>query len=726
MVRPLRLACLLILTAALLPAAYAPLPIALAGKVKVWHHQTPSHHEKAQLKNTVLSNEGVLRLSRDLKPLTALKATHIWDVVEDKDGNLYVAGGGEGKVWKVTPDGKTAVVYEGQESQVFCLALAPDNSIYAGTGPNGLIVRIAPDGSSKVICDTTDSYVWSLAVDSRGEFIYAGTGPKGRIHRVTPQGKSSVFYATKQEHVLCVACGPDGNVYAGTDKNGLVYRIDSKGKGFVLCQTPQTEVRSLLVTAAGVYAGTSSPVKRRALGGAATVERPSAGSTVLPSSSASKTAEAVGVEEADKGSSSSKDKDKEPEKGTPAPAASPPTTGENSVFFIRSDGTVREIFRDKVMVLSLLRGDGRLLIGTGMDGRLFEVNEATKEKTEIARLDHGQIQCLCKRRDGSVVLGASDPGKLYVLQDRHAASGTVISEVLDAKIVSKWGALRWKAETPPGCRVSVAVRTGNVAEPDETWSDWSAEQTDPEQAAITAPTARFLQYRLTLAAANTAVTPSVGSVTLRYMTTNQAPEVTGMEVPDLDAVTLDNPKKLKIKWTAQDPNEDELTYSLFIRKDGWKSWVQLEDGLTKSEYEWDTTTTPAGVYQVKVSASDRRDNPDGDALIGERISTSVAVAHVPPVVTLKVIGIEGDQAVVEATATDPLVRLTGASFAVNGKKWLNVFPTDGLFDSKMETFKFKTEALRPGTHVLVLRVKDAAGNTGSGDAVFTVQPRAAK
>ena len=37
------------------------------------------------------------------------------------------------------------------------------------------------------------------------------------------------------------------------------------------------------------------------------------------------------------------------------------------------------------------------------------------------------------------------------------------------------------------------------------------------------------------------------------MTTNQAPEVTSIDVPDLDAVTLDNPKKLKIKWTATDP-----------------------------------------------------------------------------------------------------------------------------------------------------------------------------
>jgi hypothetical protein len=89
-------------------------------------------------------------------------------------------------------------------------------------------------------------------------------------------------------------------------------------------------------------------------------------------------------------------------------------------------------------------------------------------------------------------------------------------------------------------------------------------------------------------------------------------------------------------------------------------------------------------------------------------------------VKVKVAAVEGGRAVIEATASDPLVRLTSASFAVNGKKWANVFPADGLFDSKEETFRFKTEALKPGTYVLVLKVKDAAGNTGSGDVVFTV------
>src|SRR5262249_23812436 len=157
-------------------------------------------------------------------------------------------------------------------------------------------------------------------------------------------------------------------------------------------------------------------------------------------------------------------------------------TGENSLYRIAADGTVRELFREKALVLSMLREHGRVLVGTGMHGQLFEIDEATKERSEIARLTNGQIHTLCRCRNGSIIIGTGDPGKLYVLRDRFASHGTVVSEVLDARILSKWGALTWKADTPPETTVTVAVRSGNVAEPDDTWSDWSAEQTDPEHA----------------------------------------------------------------------------------------------------------------------------------------------------------------------------------------------------------------------------------------------------
>jgi hypothetical protein len=696
-----------------------------AAKVKVWHHHTPANYDKAQLKQAVVSNEGALRLSRQLRPLAGLDATHVWDLVEDRQGNLYVATGDDGKIFKVNAAGKVSVAFTSEDSQVLCLALAPDGSIYAGTGPGGHVIRIDPKGVAKVFYASPEAYVWSLAVDAKGESIYAGTGPKGRIYRITSEGKGSLFYTTKNEHVLCLATGPGNMLYAGGDKSGLVYRIDSKGKGFVLFSAAQSEIRTLRVTADAVYAGTTSPTRRRgAIGSSASSSGDSTShsgrSTEAVAASRTKDQKAAKLAT---GSGAEKSESKESGKGTPAAAPSAPAAGDNSLYRISNDGTVRELFREKALILCQLREHGRIFVGTGMDGRLFEVDEASREKSEIARLDHGQILCMYKRRDGTIVLGAGDPGKLYVLQDKYAPRGTIVSDVLDAKLISKWGALRWQAETTTGTSLTVAVRTGNVAEPDDTWSDWSTEETNPRQAVINAPPARFLQYRVTLATTDADATPVLHGLTLRYMTTNQAPEVTSLEVPDLDAVNLDNPKKLKFKWNATDANEDELTYDLYVKKEGWKSWVLLEENLEKKEYEWDTTTTPSGVYKVKVVASDRRDNSDEDALTGQRVSGPFVVSHTPPAVTIKVTGMDGDRALIEATASSPLVRLTSASFALNGKKWVNVFPTDGLFDSKTETFKFKTESLKPGTYVLVLRVRDAAANTGSADVVFTVQPK---
>src|SRR5262249_1080642 len=160
-------------------------------------------------------------------------------------------------------------------------------------------------------------------------------------------------------------------------------------------------------------------------------------------------------------------------------------------------------------------------------------------------------------------------------------------------------------------------------------------------------------YRVTMTTDNANASPLVKAVAVRYMTTNQAPEVTGIEVPNLDAANLEKPGKLKLKWTAVDPNEDELAYRLYIRKEGWKNWGTIEDDLGKREYEWDTSGIPSGVYQVKVVASDHKENAPEDALTAERISAPFPVTHVPPAVSVKVAGVEGDRAVIEATATDP-------------------------------------------------------------------------
>jgi sugar lactone lactonase YvrE len=706
---------------ALLVAATIP-ALVWAGKIKVWQHHQPTHFEKARLTGAVLNSEGTLQLGHAVRPIGNLDAAHIWRVLDDGQGNLIVATGNEGKIFRVSPDGAATVLFQSEDSQVLSLALRADGMIYAGTGPSGQIIAIPPKGPAKVVAKTGEQYIWALTLDKAGT-LFAATGPNGRIVRFDPATeKVTTHYQTKQEHVLCLTADGDGNLYVGTGSRGMVYRVDAQGKGFVLFEAPQAEVRTLTLAKGGnglLWVGTGVPSARRTPGvttsgstwhGVAAASDAKTESTRPAAASESSVALAASKQAVGSATPSVA-------KPTTAPAPTPPGEKENSVYLLHEDGRAVEFFRAKLMVLGLAQRDDDLLIATGGDGQLIRVNTKSRERTELARVDHTQIHCLLLRQDQSLVLGTGDPGKLYALESRFAAKGTIISDVLDAKLPARWGAMRWHATLPDGTRVSVATRSGNVSTPDDTWSDWSAEQTDPDQARVASPSARFLQYRVTLNTDRTTETPSVRNLTIRYQNGNLPPEVTSIDVPTLDAANTDGNKKIKLKWKATDANEDELTYTLFVRKEGWPQWVEIASDLEKMEFEWDTSTTPPGVYELKVVASDAEANAPAEALTNHRLSAPFTVDHVAP--SVKARAVHGDDGVwtVEAAATDEHSRLASAAYAIDSGKWTNAFPVEGMFDAKARTFKFTLPPLKPGAHVIVFRVTDAAGNVGTADIV---------
>ena len=68
-------------------------------------------------------------------------------------------------------------------------------------------------------------------------------------------------------------------------------------------------------------------------------------------------------------------------------------------------------------------------------------------------------------------------------------------------------------------------------------------------------------------------------------------------------------------------------------------------------------------------------------------------------------------------------RLVKAAYALDGGDWVPVFPDDGLFDSVDEKITVALPDLKPGNHILVVRVTDAAGNVGTGDTLIKVPNR---
>ncbi|WP_406696500.1 WD40 repeat domain-containing protein [Singulisphaera sp. Ch08] len=706
-------ACLLLL------AAIGGPPVAL-GKLETWRQETSSAFVKGHRERVVVSETGRVRLGQSLSPIEKIEAARVWDLARTPDGTIYAATGDEGKLFRRESKESAAwnVAYDAADSQILAVDVLPDGHVFVGTGPTGLIVDVT-DSANPVTTPRLDpdvKYIWDLAHDSKGN-LYAATGPTGQLWKLAPDGKRTLILDSKHPHLLCVAVSPDGSVYAGSDGEGLIYRVSAEGKTSVVYDAPQSEIRSLLFAPDGaLYAGTAAESgggggsgRGSSLfspGGTAEATRPpgainasSAPEPPKPSPSTTKSATP---------SSSS---------STGGGSASPrSSSGDNAVYRIGSDSVPREVFRARALVYALAWQSGRLLVGTGPEGQLYEVRNQD-ETTPIARLDHGQILSMLSDPDGGLLIGAGDPGAVVRLNTGYVASGSLVSDVLDTKLISRFGALTWRADQPKGTSVALQVRTGNVGEPDSTWSAWSPEQTDPEGSQAQSPPGRFAQYRATLSTRDDSVTPELRSVFLRYQTANLPPEITKVEVPDVgvaDGTTKQ--ARLNLKWSVTDPNGDDLEYTLHIRKEGWPDWVRIGDERqTSSSYDWDTTAVPAGLYRIRITASDRPSNNPDDALVRERLSEPFIVDHDSPTIT-----IAPQPRGATITLKDELTRLVKAAYALDGGDWVPVFPDDTLFDSPKETITVSLPDLKPGTHILVVRTTDAAGNSGTGDALIEV------
>ncbi|MEK9152857.1 MAG: hypothetical protein AAB692_05835, partial [Patescibacteria group bacterium] len=96
-------------------------------------------------------------------------------------------------------------------------------------------------------------------------------------------------------------------------------------------------------------------------------------------------------------------------------------------------------------------------------------------------------------------------------------NGTFLSSVLDVDPVSAdWDALFFTPILPVPTTLTIAVRSGNTAVPDGTWSAFSAEISTTAGAVIPVPMARYLQYRATLATSDNNQTPQLDDITISY------------------------------------------------------------------------------------------------------------------------------------------------------------------------------------------------------------------
>src|SRR5271168_113095 len=103
---------------------------------------------------------------------------YIWDLALDKAGNLYVATGDHGEIYRVTPKGEHSVFFKSDETHIRVLAFDAQENLIAGSDGSGLIYRISPAGEGFVLYSAPKKEITALALDRAGNIYASAVGEK--------------------------------------------------------------------------------------------------------------------------------------------------------------------------------------------------------------------------------------------------------------------------------------------------------------------------------------------------------------------------------------------------------------------------------------------------------------------------------------------------------------------------------------------------------------------
>jgi hypothetical protein len=246
---------------------------------------------------------------------------YIWDLALDASGNVYVATGDHGEIFRVTPAGDHSVFFKSDEAHIRVLTFDHQDNLIAGSDGSGLIYRISPKGEAFVLYSAPKEEITALAVDDKGNIYAAGTGEKqtaaasfpvisttttvtplpavnagqnpmiqvmpgpspavinfpalaergnSEIYEIAPDGSPSRIWASHDEIVYALAFDSQGRLLAGTGNHGRIFAIAGEDDYADLLQAGATQVMAFAKGAnGGLYAATSNLGKVYLLGASA-------------------------------------------------------------------------------------------------------------------------------------------------------------------------------------------------------------------------------------------------------------------------------------------------------------------------------------------------------------------------------------------------------------------------------------------------------------------------
>jgi sugar lactone lactonase YvrE len=711
-----------------------------------------------RLSGLSLTADGLLRLGPTVRWTSNLDQPVAWALVNAPDGTLYAATGNQGKVFRIGADGRSTLVWTAPESEVFALLVDSKGILYAASSPNGGVYRIDPNGA-KQIWRSPARYLWALQQGSDGT-LYVATGQPGKVFRISANGQAAEYYDTGQTNVTALTAGADGQMYAGTDPNGIVYSIEAPGKATVVYDSTLPEIRAitqasngdLYVAAMGGAASSRSAVPASA-SAVSTTAVVAANPTVVTVTAAKSNGLPSNASDDDQVQIKSTDIGKSTTSAASVAATSNTAVTEvtgverSAIYRITPERVIQTLWSSSTSNVYDLVSDGDAVVfGTDERARIYRLTG--RRATLVAEAGSGETtRLLTSAIRGELTAVLSNPARILRFGGNATGAGSYESQVHDAASIAHWGHLQWHGT---GSGVCFRTRTGNAARPDATWSAWSAPISESGTALISSPPGRYLQWRAEWAPGATAQLddivvpylpqnnpPAIHSVTVTSVSGSNAAKAnaglpttsnagaysitvtdTGEAPPASSSTTSAQmvshlaTTQTQISWQADDPDGDKLVYSIYFRPEDATEWQLVRNKIFENTLLLDPDVFADGRYFFRVVASDAPSNPAQYVQTAEMISSPVVIDNTPPVVTAGPARRTGDAIDVEVEASDRSSSLRLCEYSLDAGMWQPIEAEDGITDSPHERFRLRLERVRPGEHLLVFRVFDAANNAG--------------
>lgn len=662
-----------------------------AGGTKKYSLEGRETFERAAiLENLSISSDGNVYLARKSSLVTSSEVA-IQKCVRLQNGRVLASAGG--KIFEVTGE-KFTLLYDTKELFVTSFAVKGD-TVYAGTVPNGKVFKL--DGKSfKHHVTLKSPYVWSLVFIK--DSLYAACGTPARVYRIDEKD-ATVIYEGGEANVLSL-CSDGVSIFAGTSGPGKIIRLGEKP--YTVEAFEDFEVAFLVVDENNrILAG----VNKAGLGSPGEIMFAVQHQPMLVPQGISRmlVEESTGYETGP---------------GEPAVVRNQQSAGQGSAparsRIMLIDGTKREViaYFPEAILSGLALDEGQPVFSTLSSGRLFRIT--TAGTFEILQ----SVQCNSITsffvENGRIALASTAaPGGIAAIEPAKCKNGSIVFAPFDTGFISKFGNVTSVVKGD----VRVFVRSGNTPLPGADWSDW-VEPVKKTGMLKDLPAGRYAQIKVEIFGAES----SLQTLSIYYRNQNQRPVITSATVTDVAPVAASGGRPSKfpahstvksISWNAVDPDGDSLIFTVDYRNRNSSVWVPITEApTTQNSVQWNLELVPDGEYVVRVTASDMQSNVPEEALSNTLESKIITVDNTKPSLDLST-----EDGLIKAISSDATSIIVGAEYSVDGGDWVGIIPSDGLYDSKKESFEIPQNAPK-GKHVVNFRVYDAQYNSIVKSIVF--------